>query len=177
MTRNQEGIINAVPGFSVDLPFTHLNDLGLDVHGVYHIVAASDNADFLVDEKSTFTATKSIKIKGRVGSKGKISVTNTDIRETSIEFTVKLSPCPPFFILDNRILSCVCFTKIIERHDHKFVCNRGCNTSYLIPGLWLGLLGGKSDTKLYHSYCPVNYCFSGNEVESYHQIPARVEDL
>ena len=176
MVLNQRGIIDAVPGFPVELPFTNLNDLGVEVYGVYH-VAAPDATDFYIDDKSTFTSVKYIKINGKVNSMGNITVTNTDVRESSIDFTVRLRLCPPLFVLHNRTLKCVCFTELTNRHDHKFICNRGTNNTMLIHGFWVGLLGNESDTELYYSYCPVNYCFRGEEFESYHNMPARVEDL
>ena len=176
MVSNQRGIIDAVPGFPIELPFTNLNDLGVEVHGVYH-VAAPDATDFYIDDQSTFTSIKSIKINGKVNSMGNITVTNADVRESSIDFTVRLRHCPPLYVLHNRTLKCVCFTELTNRHDHKFICNRGPNNTLLIHGFWVGLLGNESDTELYYSYCPVNYCFRGEETENYHNMPARVEDL
>ncbi len=172
MFTNQSQELDTFPGDKLILNFNNTDDLNEEVQAIYHITSSGN---ITVDASSVYTSVKTAVINGKPGSKGYLTVTNVDFREAAITFEVKLKACPPFFMYSYKENKCICYKEQGRSLSFLFFCDVKHHSSSLVHGYWIGLL--KSSEDLIFGYCPIGYCFEGQEENRTHVLPSSLENL
>lgn len=164
-----------IPGKRTEIPFSLMDDLDQEVHGIYHITTESSNIS--IDSVHTHTSGNVIVLGGNPGTRGKILLTKIPPREVTLQIEVELQQCPPFFLYNRNFKSCQCAQDQNAEYINIRICNNTSFESDVLHGYWVGYErpGEERANKFMYGICPSLYCFQANESQRYHRLPSNEE--
>ena len=112
------------------------------------------------------TSNYNITLTGNPNDTGTVHVYTLTFHNVSFMTDVRLSECPPGFILDQETSTCRC-SAVMDRNNYKsiFACNNKEFQAVANIGYWIGYIPVDSPTpfNLYTGTCPLGYCYTTNK--------------
>lgn len=142
---------SAVPGWPVHKSVISLRD-------DFNNSVSSDMLYF--SNTSGITTLDTLSVYKESGNTVSLSLISIGDRSLHFEASVKLTACPPGFVLSKNGNSCVCISSIYKAYDSIIKCFREARVAILLADYWLGnaSLLGVSGTGLYAGICPPHLC-------------------
>lgn len=160
-----EVYVPIIPGKYTRLTFEGYDD-ALQKRSAVYIVTVQNhhNGTVVWGNASSFAINNTVRLLGKPGEEATVSLSTLTKHKTILSFRVKLTPCPPGYILselENRGMGCICsadtdtvYTGIHSCDALHFQAKRG-------RGFWAGYnpsISINDDHSFISGYCPTGYC-------------------
>ena len=153
-------MLRTIPGEQINHSVTVMDDTGNLVEEPLRTKLFRNKTEHNImkvslDSAYSFYVGQKIQLNGNPGDQADLMLQTVSSRLSYALFKVVLKKCPPGFAIDNNV--CICNSK-------KYYGLRECNIdkffTYLMPGLWTGLISdtGKNITELVTYVCPLHFC-------------------
>lgn len=139
--------------------FTHGVTLADDLHNPVNATfqaSISGNPSVRVDSAFSSCLSDEIKLKGEPNQAAHLFLQTISPRQTYVKLDVKLTNCPPGFVLEEN--TCVCNAHLITGFLR---CDTNTSNSYILRDYWTGLVHLKDDPsrmELAIGICPPFFC-------------------
>ena len=171
---SQSTPLSIIPGRKYYLPLTLLDDMGQDVTRITIFQSSiGNNSDIKLSDG--FVANNTIELRGESGEMSNLTLTATSYQSKGVgaSISIKLSSCPPGYVIDSNKGSCVCSAiqnKLFTYHGI-VSCDEKEGVASAIAGYWVGyILSNDTDTpnqyNLYTADCPLGFCTYFNKTMS-----------
>ena len=154
-----------IPGELYQLPIQSMDELANEVSSVYHM--SIDNPNISIDSAYTYTSNKIIKLYGKYGDNGTLTLRTVQFREIIFTMVVYIKQCPPGY-LHNRHNEdngqCVCSASTEGKFSGIQYCDDINFRAMLFRGYWMGYDRESNNSRfgteenLLFSYCPRGQC-------------------
>ena len=171
-TVSQSTPLSIIPGRKYSLPITLYDDMGQNITKIATFQPTLSNGkNIYVSAGFEFVSNKEIKITGKPGEEDILSLRLIGFENIKVSVRIKLIPCQPGYVIDDRTSSCVCSTSNNDKsltYDGIYRCDESKEVALALKGFWAGyVLPNKSATpnpsNLYTSDCPLGFCRSYNK--------------
>ena len=168
-TISQSTPLSIIPGRKYYLPLTLLDDMGQDVTRITIFQQSIGNdSNIKLSDGFEFVANNTIELRGESGEMSNLTLTAASYQSkgVSASISIKLSSCPPGYVMDSNKESCVCSAiqnnKLFTYHGI-VSCDENEGVASAITGYWVGyILSNDTDTpnqyNLYTTDCPLGFC-------------------
>ena len=161
--------LEIVPGISYTLPIRVLDGEGNNVSGVSY-QAFLNSSSIAIDPAFKYVSKNSIEFIGQPHEQAKL-VLNPTATNTSLNIDIKLSDCPPGYILTNGSCKCAASSYYgILKCDPE---------AYILHGVWMGYCNSSRvhNVHLCTGDCPYGYCSQNDSSKIYHPLPMNLSLL
>ena len=171
-TVSQPTPLSIIPGRKCSLPITLYDDIHQNVTKIAIFQPTLPNeGNISVSTGFEFLSNKKIKITGKPGEKGNLTLKVTGFQNKGASIGIELASCPPGYIIDDDSSSCVCSASNNDKsltYVGIYRCDESKEVALALKGYWAGyVLTNKSATpnpsNLYTSDCPLGFCRSYNK--------------
>ena len=155
--------LQIIPGENYNHGVTLSDDLGNLVEATLQ-ASISNTSDVALSSEFSSCLSDEITLKGELNQSALLSLQTISLRQTFIEFEVKLLDCPPGFIIERR--KCVCNAHL---YSGFLRCDSNSFHGFLHSGFWTGLVKDKFSgrTELATGFCPSGFCdYNGSKVST-----------
>ena len=168
-TISQSTPLSIIPGRKGYLPLKLLDEMGQDVTKITIFQPSIGNdSDIKISDGFEFVANNTIELKGESGEMSNLTLTAASYQSkgVSASINIKLSSCPPGYVMDSNKESCICSAiqnnKLFTYHGI-VSCDENEGVASAIAGYWVGyILSNDTDTpnqyNLYTTDCPLGFC-------------------
>ena len=153
-----------IPGEVFQLPIESVDELANEVPSVYHM--SIDNPNISIDSAYTYTSNKIIKLYGKYGDNGTLTLRTVHIREIVFTMVVYIRQCPPGYLHNHEEDNgqCICSATTEGKFSGVQFCDDKNFRAMLFRGYWMGYdrkpndKGFGQEEDLVFSYCPRGQC-------------------
>ena len=164
LVHNNQLPLQIIPGEQFSHKVTLADDLHNPVNATFQ-ASISDNPNVSVDSAFSSCLSDQIVLKGEPNQTARLFLQTISPRQTYVKLDVKLSNCPPGFVLEEN--TCVCNAHLIVGFLR---CDTNTLNSYIIRDYWIGLVHHKNDPsrmELAIGICPPFFCdYNGTDITS-----------
>ena len=162
--------LEIVPGISYTLPIRVLDGEGNSVSGVSYQAFLLNSSSIAIDPAFKYVSKNAIELIGQPHEQAKL-VLNPTATNTSLNIDIKLSDCPPGYILTNGSCECAASSYYgILKCDPE---------AYILHGVWMGYCNSSRvhNVHLCTGDCPYGYCSQNDSSKIYHPLPMNLSLL
>ncbi len=142
-------VVDIIPGEQHSLQMNMTDDLNQLVDTT--LQATTDEGNIQIDEAFSYTENKRIKLRGKVGTKGRVLLQSLSLRKTSSYIEAALVRCPVGYLLNKENGECECD---VNSYEGLTKCDTSNFTVFIREGFWAGY---RKDS-LVTAVCPVEFC-------------------
>ena len=127
-----------IPGEVFQLPIESVDELANEVPSVYHV--SIDNPNISIDSAYTYTSNKIIKLFGKYGDNGTLTLRTVHIREIVFTMVVNIRQCPPGYLHNHEKDNgqCICSATTEGKFSGVQFCDDKNFRAMLFRGYWMG---------------------------------------
>ena len=164
---SQQTPLFIIPGRKYSLPVTLYDDMHQNVTKIAIFEPTLPNeGNINISTGFEFVSNKNIKMTGKPGEKGNLTLKVTGFQNTGASIGIELASCPPGYVIDDDTYSCVCSASQGNKsltYVGIYHCDESKEVALAVKGYWVGyVLQNKSVTpnpnNLYTSDCPLGFC-------------------
>ena len=147
---SEKFFMHVIPGKKERLPIGTFDDRNKTVTNETVLFATELTSNFYIDSSSLYISDNQIELHGEPNMNGTLRLETAGPRVISTEVDVKLQPCPPGLIHNNKSGICICG----EGYSGLVQCDGVDFSAQIQRGSWMGYW--KDDGTIYAGQCP--YC-------------------
>jgi hypothetical protein len=150
-----------IPGKPMKLPVEVKDELGHTLFGILLQVKLMNASNTSMKLLTNYTSNNNITFVGRPNDTAHIKVNTINFRNFSFSMNIKLSECPPGYVMNYYNTTCICSAlSVSASYNGIFACNEFVSVASI--GYWVNYVppNKANPDNLVTSTCPLGYCYS-----------------